>query len=78
MIFLQKKTMVQYTIFKTVLLYLLKVYPSFCTRNQGTICSYFRHFNRKSSEINLKDDKTSIIFTVVCNISPLQTGNNLV
>ena len=40
--FLQK-AMVQYTIFKTVLLYLLKVYPSSWTsaRNLGTRFSYF-------------------------------------
>ena len=45
LIFLQK-AIVQHNTLKTVLLYLLKVYPSLRTsaRNQGTIFSYFRHF----------------------------------
>ena len=71
--------MVQYTIFKTVLLYLLKVYPSLGTsaRNLGTLFSYFGMFSRKSSEINIKNEKTSILFTVTRNISALHTGRHL-
>ena len=72
--------MVQYTIFKTVMLYLLNVYPSLCTsaRNQGTFLVILGTLSRKSSDITLKDDKTSILFTSTCNISTLHTGNNFV
>ena len=53
-IFLQK-AMAQNIIFKTVLLYLIKVYPSSWTsaRNQGTLLSNFGTFSRKSSEMHL-------------------------
>ena len=71
MIFLQK-AIVQHNTLKTVLLYLLKVYPSLRTsaRNQGTILA------SRSSEIDQKDDKTSCLFPVTCNISTVHTGNN--
>ena len=36
----------------------------------------FGTFSWKSSEINLKDDKTSILFTVTCHISTLHTEND--
>ena len=54
-IFLQR-AMVHYTILKTMLLYLLKVYPSLCisARNEGIVLAFFGIFSRKSTEINLK------------------------
>ena len=74
-----QKAMVQYTIFKTVLLYLLKVYPSLgaSARNLGTFLAIIGTFSRKSSEINIKNEKTSILFTVTRNISALHTGSHL-
>ena len=36
----------------------------------------FGTFSRKSSEIDLTDDKTSILFTYTCNISPLHIRND--
>ena len=71
--------MVQYIIFKTVLLYLSKVYLPFWTsaRNLDTLLAIFGTFSQKSSEITIKDEKTSIIFTVTRNISASYMGSNL-
>ena len=60
--------MVHNTFFKTVLLCLLKVYPSLLTsaRNQGTNLAIFGTLSRKSSEINLKRySQISVILTLI-------------
>ena len=36
----------------------------------------FGTLSRISSEITLKDDFTSVVFTITCNTSTLHTGNN--
>ena len=48
--------MVHYTIFKTVLLYLMKVYPLYEHQQETKIpfLAILSTFSRKSSEINLK------------------------
>ena len=71
-IFLQR-AMVHYTILKTMLLYLLKIYPSLCISagNEGIVLAIFSTFSQNSSEINLKDDNTPMLFTVTCNIFQL-------
>ena len=71
-IFLQK-AMVQYTIFKTVLLYLLKVYPSLWTsaRNQGTLFSYLRYFWRKIVRNQPKKMTTIQFYLLLCVIFQL-------
>ena len=77
MIFLQKAT-IQYTIFKTVLLYLLK-FIRLNEHQQETKVPFFllfsALFSRESSEIDLKDEKT-LFFSVPCNISTSNTGSN--
>ena len=55
-VILLQKAMVQYIIFRTVLLYLLKVCQS--PGNKVSFLAIFGTFSRKSSEINLKDAKT--------------------
>ena len=62
--------MVHYTILKTVFIESLSVFMNI-SKNQGTVLAIFGTFSRKSSKIDLKDDKTSILFTVSCNISTL-------
>ena len=75
MIFLQK-AMVQYTIFETVLLYLLKLIHLYEHQQETKvpILAIFSSFSRKSAEVNVKDDKT--LFAVTCNISTMHTENN--
>ena len=72
--------MVQYTIYKTVLLYLLKFIRLY-EHQQETKVSFVAIFGtlaKNRQKIIYKDDKTSIIFTVTCNISTLHTWNNFV
>ena len=76
--FLQK-AMVQYIIFKTVLLYLLRVYLSLWTsaRNLVLFLAIFGTFRQKSSEINIIRWENFNYLTVTCNISASQTESNL-
>ena len=70
--------MVQYTIFNTVLLYLLFI--CLYEHQQETKVSFlaiFGTFSRNSSEINIKNGKTSILLNVTSNISASHTGSNL-
>ena len=78
MIFLQK-AMVQYTIFKTVLLYLLKVYPFLSTleKDQVPFLAIFGTFKIVRNHPK-KDDLTSILFTVTCNILHLFLTNIMI
>ena len=77
--FFSQKAMVQYTILKTVFLYLLKVYPSLwkSARNLGTILAIFGTFRRNPSEVSVKRWENFNYFTVTCNISASHTWSKL-
>ena len=75
--FLQK-AVVQYINLRTALLYFFESLSVFMniSKKPRHHFSHFRHFQPILSEINLKDDITSILFTVTSNISTTYTGNN--
>ena len=75
--------MVQYNIYKIVMLYLLKVYPTLCrsAENLGTLLTIFGTFSQNRQKSIEIDEKTTILFTVTRIISASHTGvtsNNLV